>query len=288
MTAAPVETTPTSDYTARHLSVLEGLDAVRKRPGMYIGSTDEPRAHALPVGDHRQRRRRGTGRPLHPDRRRAGRGRLGRGPRRRPRHPGRRRAQDRAHRRRGGHDPLHAGGKFGGGSYAASGGLHGVGASVVNALSVAARRRGRPRRQGAHDVVPARGPGRVRRRRPDAAFTEVRRAAGRRARCRARSPAPGCAGGPTARSSSRTPTYSLPRPARPGPADRVPGARPDDRGARRARPGRRRRAGVPPLRRDLGVLRVPGPRPGAGRRAAAAGHRALPRDRAGARRARAT
>ena len=60
-----------------------------------------PRADALPVGDHRQLGRRGSGRALHPHRGHPARRRLGRGPRQRPRDPGRHRAEDRADRRRG-------------------------------------------------------------------------------------------------------------------------------------------------------------------------------------------
>ncbi|TAL43132.1 MAG: type IIA DNA topoisomerase subunit B [Salinibacterium sp.] len=124
-----------ADYSARHLSVLEGLEAVRKRPGMYVGSTDSRGLmHCLweiidnsvdeALGGHGSH----ISVILHAD--------------------DSVEVRDQARGIPVDIEPktglsgvevvftkLHAGGKFGSGSYAASGGLHGVGASVVNALS---------------------------------------------------------------------------------------------------------------------------------------------------------
>src|SRR5271165_6750586 len=131
----PMDATGDGSYTARHLSVLEGLDAVRKRPGMYVGSTDgRGLQHCLwEIFDN------GVDEALagyctridvilHPDGsaevRDNGRG-IPVDIERKTKLSGVELVMTR----------LHAGGKFGGGSYTASGGLHGVGASVVNALS---------------------------------------------------------------------------------------------------------------------------------------------------------
>ncbi len=124
-----------TDYNARHLSVLEGLEAVRKRPGMYVGSTDSRGLmHCLweIIDNSVDETLAGYGQSikvlLHAD--------------------GSVEIHDDGRGIPVDIEPktglsgvevvftkLHAGGKFGGGSYTASGGLHGVGASVVNALS---------------------------------------------------------------------------------------------------------------------------------------------------------
>ncbi len=170
MTSALTE----AGYTARHLSVLEGLEAVRKRPGMYIGTTDSrglmhcvweiiDNAVDEALGGHCTR----IDVVLHDD------GSV------EVRDDGRGIPVD--------VEPktgltgvevvftkLHAGGKFGGGSYAASGGLHGVGASVVNALSarldVEVDRGGKTHRMTFHRGEPGRFAD-TERPDPDAAFT---------------------------------------------------------------------------------------------------------------------
>ncbi|WP_130177668.1 DNA topoisomerase (ATP-hydrolyzing) subunit B [Cryobacterium sp. SO1] len=158
MTIEPKTEPEQHAYGAEDIQVLEGLEAVRKRPGMYIGSTGPRGLHHLVyeiVDNSVDEALAGYCDTI--DIRILADGAV--------------RVQDNGrgipvdiHKAEGKSTVevvltvLHAGGKFGGGGYAVSGGLHGVGSSVVNALSsrleVEVRRQGNAWRQSFHNGVP--------------------------------------------------------------------------------------------------------------------------------------
>ena len=123
-------------YDEQSIKVLKGLEPVRARPGMYT-RTDSPLHIIQEMIDNAADEALGGPREAHHGH--DAQGRLGERRGRGPRHPrGPAPGREGARRWRSSFTRLHAGGKFdkkGGGAYAFSGGLHGVGVSVTNALS---------------------------------------------------------------------------------------------------------------------------------------------------------